>query len=146
MNRIKIFLAALFAAIVVTVTAAPASQAYLHVANAQQECLNDHAYAFDSYSDTFIGPGNNWLFATAGSYIRISDSQVVVKCGFKGNSGWGTRPPSRPSQGEVISYIIGTDGNAAPYFGGGYPMWKYLGPEPVGPCCGFNWQSGTGIP
>jgi hypothetical protein len=105
-----------------------AAQAYLHVANATQAaCPNSLVkVSFEQWSYNNVGPGPVYIW-TAPSYNRLSDSDVVIYCAWKGNYGY----PYPHSQGEARVRILGSDANPQVYFGGGYPQWVYLGTDPT---------------
>lgn len=105
--------------------AATPSQAYLHVANAAQACVQGYGVYYNAWANNTYGPG--FIVQNTGSgtpyAVRWSDSQVVVVCGWKSFH----QSAQVYAQGELKAYIAGSDANASIVAGGGWPQWTYLG-------------------
>lgn len=114
----------------VLVFAVPA-HGYLHVANAQNRCINQGTMAavFTSWAQS-QGSSGGFTYGANGPWSsRVNDNAVIVHCAFKNTGSYPWR------QGEARVYMVGEDSTATPYFGGGWPQWVYLGNERCASWC-----------
>lgn len=123
MTKIRLFIAAFVAAIMLAVSAAPAHAAYAYYENAAGTCASGHQVLANAWFNQNGYPGTTWSLwspsSTPGSYYRFSDGSIDVQVNY-----WrGTFPSPIVGRAMEICHVV----NNGSYYAIVNWKWPYLG-------------------